>query len=141
MEEIMACFAVPLAEAVVVTVSKKILFQKNADAVMSQAKAQKIESFCEKIGTLEKMLYGGSFLLAAEHLYHGEISFLPPFLTAMKNPEEIPLMLHEIATVGVGMAAAVTAVWGVAMGISALVKKLRAGSKILRAEKLSGEFA
>lgn len=137
----MACFAVPLAEAVVVTVSKKILLRKNVDAVMSQAKARKIESFREKIGTLEKMLYGGSFLLAAEHLYHGEISFLPPFLTAMKTPSEIPLMLHEMATVGVGMAVAVTVVWGIALGISALVKKNCAVSKFLGAEKLSGGLA
>ena len=105
----MACFTAPLAEAIVVSVVKK---STNLD-----------NSFKEKIGWLEKMLYGGSFLLAIEHIYHGEIVFYPPFLTAMKSPEEIPVMLHEIATVGVGMAVLVTAVWGIAVGVSAFMNK------------------
>ena len=105
----MACFAAPLAEAIVVSVVKK---STNLD-----------NSFKAKLGWLEKMLYGGSFLLAIEHIYHGEIVFYPPFLTAMKSPEEIPVMLHEIATVGVGMALLVTAVWGIAVGLSAFMNK------------------
>lgn len=121
----MACFTVPLAEAVVLTVSKKILLKRNADKVIDAANSAKLESIKEKLGTLEKMLYGGSFLLAVEHLYHGEISFVPPFLTAMKTPAEIPAMLHEMATVGVGMAFLVTAVWAAGLGVSALIKKFR----------------
>ena len=46
----------------------------------------------------------------------------PPFLTAMKTPENIPEMLHEMSTVGVGMALVVTAAWGIAMGVRALMK-------------------
>ena len=69
------------------------------------------------------MLYGGSFLLAVEHIYHGEIVLYPPFLTAMRSSEEISVMLHEIATVGVGMAVLVTAVWGIAVGLSAFIHK------------------
>lgn len=137
----MACFTVPLAEAVVITAAEKIFLRKNADSFASQSKSLKIESLREKIRILEKMLYGGSFLLAAEHLYHGEISFVPPFLTAMKTPSEIPVMLHEMATVGVGMAVAVTVVWGIALGISALVKKLCAGSNNPEVSKLSGGLA
>ncbi len=126
----MACFTVPLAEAVIVTVSKKILLRKSAKDVVSESKLAKIESVKEKLGILEKMLYGGSFLLAAEHFYHGEISFIPPFLSAMKNPADIPVMLHEMATVGVAMAVLVTAVWGIGCGISSLVKKLRKNKKV-----------
>lgn len=119
----MACFTVPLAEAVILTVSKKILLKRNADKILNEANSAKIESIKAKLGTLEKMLYGGSFLLAVEHFYHGELSFVPPFLTAMKTPEEIPVMLHEMVTVGVGMAVLVTAVWGIGLGISSLLKK------------------
>lgn len=124
----MACFTVPLAEAVVLTAVKKIAFKRNADSVINEAemtKNQKIAVLKEKFRILEKMLYGGSFLLAVEHLYHGEISPVPPFLTAMKNPAEIPEMLREMATVGVGMALLTTVVWAAGIGILALVKNLK----------------
>lgn len=127
----MACFTVPLAEAVILTVSKKILLKRNADKVLNEANSAKIESIKAKLGTLEKMLYGGSFLLAVEHFYHGEISFVPPFLTAMKTPEEIPVMLHEMATVGVGMALLVTAVWGLGIALSSFIKRIRKNSRNL----------
>lgn len=124
----MACFTVPLAEAVVLTAVKKIAFKRNADSVINEAemtKNQKIAVLKEKFRILEKMLYGGSFLLAVEHLYHGEISPVPPFLTAMKNPAEIPEMLREMTTVGVGMALLTTVVWAAGIGILALVKNLK----------------
>lgn len=108
----MACFLVPLGEAVVLTVAKKLAFKKNADSVIKA-----------RLGNLEKMLYGGSFLLAIEHVYHGEVVLYPPFLTAMKNPEDIPEMLHEMATVGVSMAIVVTTVWGIAELIAHLINK------------------
>ena len=129
----MACFTVPLAEAVVLTVAKKIVFKHNADLVLNEAqtaKNRKISVVKEKLGILEKMLYGGSFLLAVEHLYHGEISLVPPFFTAMKNPAEIPGMLREMATVGVGMALLTTAFWAAGMGVAALVKNLKKKSAI-----------
>ncbi len=134
----MACFTVPLAEAVVLTVAKKIVFKHNADSLIKEtdevlsAKNHKIAVLKEKLETLEKMLYGGSFLLAVEHLYHGEISLVLPFLTAVKNPAEIPAMLHEMATVGVGMALLTTAVWGAGIAIAALVKNLKKKHSVLR---------
>ena len=136
----MACFTVPLAEAVVVTVSKKILLKKNSDDAADGAKTTKKEAVREKIEMLEKMLYGGSFLLAIEHIYHGEVTFVPPFLTAMNTPEDIPGMLHEMATVGVGMALLVTAAWGIALGVSAWLKK-RNGSSGGNSRRLSGGLA
>ena len=108
----MACFTVPLAEGIILSAVKKIAFRKNADSVIKA-----------KLGHLETMLYGGSFLLAIEHIYHGEVVLYPPFLTAMKNPEDIPEMLHEMATTGTSMAAVVTVVWGVFEIISHLAKK------------------
>ncbi len=114
----MACFLAPLAEAVVVSAVKKTVCKAAGDG-----KDGKIAAVREKISRLEKMLYGGSFLLAVEHLYHGEISLLPPFLTAMRNPAEIPAMLGELATVGVGMAVLVTAVWAAGEYTASRLKK------------------
>ncbi|WP_242457255.1 hypothetical protein [Treponema zioleckii] len=108
----MACFLVPLTEGIVLTVAKKLAFKRNADSVIKA-----------KLENLEKMLYGGSFLLAIEHIYHGEVVLYPPFLTAMKNPEDIPEMLHEMATVGVSMAVAVTAIWALAETIVHFARK------------------
>ncbi len=108
----MACFSIPLAEGIILSVVKKIAFRKNADSIIK-----------EKLNHLEKMLYGGSFLLAIEHIYHGEIIFYPPFLTAMKNPGDVAEMLHEMGTVGVSMALVVTLAWGIGELISYLISK------------------
>lgn len=108
----MACFTIPLAEGIILSVAKKVAFKNNADSVIKA-----------KLEHLENMLYGGSFLLAIEHIYHGEVVLYPPFLTAMKNPEDIPEMLHEMATVGVSMAVIVTVVWGLAELVSHYVNK------------------
>ena len=69
------------------------------------------------------MLYGGSFLLAIEHIYHGELSFLPPFLTALKEPSQISIMLKEMAINGVAMAVATTLIWALIVGINSLLSK------------------
>ena len=58
------------------------------------------------------LLWGGVVLLAFEHFWHGEIVAYPPFLSAMATPEDTSQMLYEMATVGVSMAALVTAFWG-----------------------------
>lgn len=114
----MACFLVPLAEGIVVSTVEKVAFH-------SKEETEKVKGVKEKIGILKKMLYGGSFLLAIEHIYHGEISFVPPFLTAMNTPAEISAMLHEMATVGVGMSILVTAAWGIGLAVMKISKKLQ----------------
>ena len=120
----MACFTVPLAEAVVVSAAKAVILRKGGNH--TEEKLEKIKKMRENVGILEKMLYGGSALLAVEHLFHGEIMLYPPFLTAMQTPENIPEMLHEMSTVGVGMALVVTAAWAIGLGVRALMKKLSA---------------
>ena len=123
----MACFTVPLAEALILTCAKGIaLNKKRTETVLSQnpEKGQKMISIRKSLGILQNMLYGGSFLLAVEHIVHGEITFLPPFLTALKDPADTAAMLHELATSGVAMALLVTAAWGIGMGIWSLVKKI-----------------
>lgn len=117
----MACFTVPLAEAVIVTTVRKTVLKKSAAVAARPSESVPMK---ESLGRLEKMLYGGSFLLAIEHLWHGEISFLPPFLTALNSPAEISVMLQELASVGVGMALLVTGVWALAEGAAASVKRL-----------------
>ena len=117
----MACFTVPLAEAVIVTALRKTVLKKSAAVAARPSESVLMK---ESLGRLEKMLYGGSFLLAVEHLWHGEISFFPPFLTALNTPEEIFVMLRELASVGVGMALLVTGVWALAEGAAASVKRL-----------------
>ncbi|MEG2088278.1 MAG: hypothetical protein RR022_08755, partial [Angelakisella sp.] len=57
--------------------------------------------------------WGGSALLAFEHLWHGEITPWFPFLTAAGSPADTAEMLLELSTVGVSMAVLVTAVWAV----------------------------
>ncbi|MBR6103265.1 MAG: hypothetical protein IKP95_12620 [Ruminococcus sp.] len=111
----MACFTVPAAEAIVTTiVTKKV--KKNEQE--GKSKPSLGIRFSEKLGWLNKMLWGGSGLLAFEHLWHGEITPFPPFLTGAENPSE---MFAEMATNGVGMAALVTVVWA---GMVAVTGKL-----------------
>ena len=119
----MACFTIPLAEAIVVTAVKAAVYSKHRTDKLIKDSRSGASNFKEKLGWLEQMLYGGSALLAIEHIYHGEVVPYPPFLTAMQSPEEIPAMLHEMATVGVGMAVLTSAVWAAMVGVSALKKK------------------
>ena len=128
----MACFTVPAAEAIITTVAEKIIKSKEKKAGLSGAVDTKNEnkdevakiSFSTKLGWLNKMLWGGSALLAFEHVWHGEVVPFFPFLTAVENGEASE-MLHEMATAGVSMALLVTAVWGVMVGVTSLIEKLK----------------
>lgn len=102
----MACFTVPLATAVVAGAVKAAL----------PASAKK-NPFAAKLGWLGNMMFGGSFLLAIEHVYHGEIIFTPPFLTAVKEGDTAG-MLREMATRGVAMAVLLVAVWAAMVVVS-----------------------
>lgn len=64
------------------------------------------------IKILNTLMLGGSALLGLEHVWHGEVVPWPPFLTAMTNPADIPIMLHEMTIVGTSMTAATIALWG-----------------------------
>lgn len=113
----MACVLVPAAEAVLTTAAEKILAAKKGGH--SQAGL----SFSRKLKWLNHLLWGGSALLAFEHVWHGEITPWFPFLTAAGNPADAAEMLREMATAGVGMAALCTAVWGVMLVVSARIEK------------------
>lgn len=110
----MACFLVPASEAVVTTVAQKIIESKEKkDNVQGNESVNEIPKvrFSEKLSWLNKMLWGGSALLAFEHVWHGEVIPTAPFLTAVQNGETAD-MLAEMGTAGVGMAVLVTLVWG-----------------------------
>ena len=71
---------------------------------------------------LNGLLWGGSGLLAFEHVWHGEIIPSFPFLTAASDPAQTAEMLHEMAVSGTAMALLVTAVWAVYVLITAKSK-------------------
>ena len=102
----MACFLVSVAEAAVVSVVNHFVPEKKDEG------SYKI-SMKTKLKWLSGMLWGGSALLALEHVWHGEVVPWFPFLTAMNDPADAAEMFHEMSTVGVTMAVLVTAVWAV----------------------------
>jgi hypothetical protein len=118
----MACFIVPAGEAVITTVVQKVMEKRGKKFGGISIK------WSQRLGWLNKMLWGGSLMLALEHVWHGEVSFVPPFLTAMKSPADTATMLHEMVTFGVTMAVAVTAVWGVMVLVAEL--KERSASRV-----------
>lgn len=109
----MACFTAPLVESVIVTAVTKVEEKKEMQhAGENTGKAGKVTiPLSRRLKWLTNMLYGGSALLAFEHVWHGEVTPWFPFLTAMSNAEDAAEMFHEIATVGVSMAALITLVW------------------------------
>lgn len=116
----MGCFVAPVVEAIATTIIKKVVDKKekeSKDKGIVESNPYKI-SWSKKLGWLNKMLWGGSLLLAFEHVWHGEIVPWPPFFTAMQNPADIPPMLHEIATIGVGMMILITLVWVIMVAIA-----------------------
>ena len=120
----MACFVVPAAEAVVTTIVTKVVKSKEKKENTS---SEKKVPFSHKLSWLNTMLWGGSALLAFEHVWHGEVVPWFPFLTAMSTPESASEMFHEMATNGVFMALLVTAVWGVMVGLSSVLEKKTEG--------------
>lgn len=107
----MACFLVPVAEAIVVTAVKRSIEKKERKAEGTKEASRAGFSSSRKLGWLSRLLWGGSLLLTIEHIWHGEVVPWPPFLTAMYNPADVGPMLHELATVGTAMAACITLVW------------------------------
>ena len=92
----MACFVVSAAAGVGVAIARHAVKhheKKKADAGV----APKIEKFgsdtkwSKKLAYLELMLFAGSFVLAIEHIIHGEIVPFPPFFTAVGEGETIEI--------------------------------------------------
>lgn len=108
----MACFTAPVAEAVIVKAVEKHEQKKELNNGSGEQTANRVTiPLSRRLKWLSNMLFGGSALLAFEHIWHGEIVPWFPFLTAMSNPEDAAEMFREIATVGVSMAVLITGVW------------------------------
>lgn len=99
----MACFVVPLLEAAAVSAFRKINAKKidNPDA----------SALMRHVPALEKMLWGGSLMLVVDHIINGELTWAFPFFTALSQEGGLQVVLREMLTVGVPMAAALTAAW------------------------------
>ena len=119
----MGCFLVPATEAIITTVATKVIERKErkSEAALKETSEVTIEKFSTKLKRLNALLWGGSTLLAFEHVWHGEVTAFFPYLTAANSPEEWQTMLGEMSTVGVGMAVAITAIWAVS---SLVLKKI-----------------
>lgn len=141
----MACFLIPAAEALVTTIAGKALEAAaepqektpQATAADGAGTVSKLP-FHRKLKWLSNLLWGGSALLAFEHVWHGEIVPYFPFLSAMGDPADAADMLHEMFTAGVAMAAVVTAVWVVMLLVSgAMEKRMEKTQQAAEAEELS----
>ena len=134
----MACFLVPAAEAIVTTVASKVIKHKEKESVSlpeDTIKETVRTKFSAKLGWLNNMLWGGSALLAFEHIWHGEIVPYFPFLSAVSNGETTE-MLSEMGSTGVMMAAIVMAAWAGMVAVSSLAEK-----NVLHTEKQAQESA
>lgn len=126
----MGCFLVPAAEAVITTAASKVIKSKESAPETvhvslddtSVTEAVKIP-FSKKLKWLNNMLWGGSALLAFEHVWHGEVTPQFPFLTAADNTATASEMFREISTVGVAMAVLITAVWAGMLVVSNVIEK------------------
>lgn len=126
----MACFLVPATEAVVTTVATKIIRSNEHDKAetfnikLPDGSIEEVTKtpFSTKLRWLNKMLWGGSALLAFEHLWHGEVVPFFPFLTAVESGETSE-MLAEMGSTGVMMAVLVTATWLVMLAVSSAMEK------------------
>lgn len=124
----MGCFLVPAAEAAITTIATKVVKsnEKEEAIQVSLPDGNVIDStkikLSTKLGWLNKMLWGGSALLAFEHVWHGEVSASFPFLTAVEAGETAE-MLAEMSTTGVMMTVLVTAIWGGMVAFTSVMQK------------------
>ena len=122
----MACFIVPGTEAVVSTIVTKVLEKQemeNTKTSNTEIKEHTAKSIIHKMKWLNTMLWGGSALLAFEHVWQGEVVPFFPFLSAASNSHDAVEMLHEMGTTGVAMAVTVTVVWAGMAAVSHMLEK------------------
>ena len=125
----MACFTVTAAAAIGVGVARHIVKHNEKKADPTRVDPIKLDDWktSKKLGILELALFGGSFILAGEHLIHGEVSFKFPWLTAVsEGPEAVKEMLTEMGTVGVAMLLTIVGAWAVGLLIRRFALKRKA---------------
>ena len=134
----MACFLVPTTEAIITTIAQKVLAKKESNMEIHHEGSEIVEKtgFSRKLKWLNNMLWGGSALLALEHVWHGEVVPWFPFLTAANDPSSRSEMFHEMATVGVAMALLVTAAWVGMVVVSSRLEKRASKDAVLAEETI-----
>lgn len=113
----MACFIVPLTQAVATTI-----YRRHADKTATTA--EKNNTLTSQLPLLEHMLWGGSAMLVVDHIISGELMPIFPFFSALLTEGGTFTMLREMLTVGVPMSLLVTAIWAVMAVVK--TKKARA---------------
>ena len=118
----MACFLVSATVGIGAAVARHIV-KNHENKLELEGRTQLPEKFgsdvkwSQKLAYLELTLFSGSFVLAIEHILHGEVVPFPPFLTAANNPADTAKMLTEMGTVGVAMLAILLVAWGAGVAI------------------------
>ena len=136
----MACFTVSAVGAIGVAVARHIVkhHEKKLALEGREAPVEKFGSdikWSKKLAYLELTLGSGSFILAAEHMIHGEVTPFPPFITAMADAEDTAVMWQEIGTVGVAMFGILIAAWAIGVVIADYVAyRKRKATKAVAAE-------
>jgi len=103
----MACFIVPLTQAIATTA-----YRKHVEKKVLAGQGTHNDSFLSRnLKTLELMLWGGSLMLVVDHIINGEVTWMYPFFTALESEGGGLVMLREMLTVGLPMSLIVTAAW------------------------------
>ena len=95
----MACFIVPLTQALATTAYRKRAALSN-DTFIGR-----------NLRSLELMLWGGSIMLIVDHIINGELTWRFPFFTALGQTGGGAVMLREMLTVGVPISVVITLTW------------------------------
>lgn len=114
----MACFLVPMAEAVVVDVIRRKILKEDAADSFGYSTMNVMTVRSHHLGWLSQLLWGVSLLLMLEHVWTGEVTLSFPFLTALSSGESAVSMLRELLTVGLPTALLVTFIWVITVKIS-----------------------
>ncbi len=110
----MACFIVPLTQAIATTAYRCIVESQKSEVESLKSKVNSHDSFITRnLSSLERMLWGGSLMLILDHIINGELTWIFPFFTALETEGGGMVMLREMLTVGLPMSLLVTAVWAV----------------------------
>lgn len=116
----MACFIVPLTQAIATTVYRRRLEKSSSSSAASSSAIG-----TSSIKQLELMLWGGSAMLVVDHIISGELMPMFPFFSALLQDGGYFTMLREMLTVGVPMSLLVTGIW--ALGCLTRAQRSKAG--------------
>ena len=123
----MACFLVSATVGIGTAVARHIV-KHHEKKLELEGRVQAPEKFgsdvkwSQKLSYLELTLFSGSFVLAIEHIIHGEVVPFPPFLTAMMSKADTVEMLQEMGTIGVAMLGILVGAWAIGVFVADFLK-------------------